>query len=247
MSGFWKLAWIELKLYLREPIGTFFTLAFPIMLLVLFGSIYGNKPNPFFGGLGFVDASVPAYTAIIIGTTGLMSLAISVASQREQGVLRRYKATPLRPLAYLGAQVIILYLMTAGGMMLLVLTGKIFYHLRFAGNVFNVAAGFTLSCAAFFALGFVLAGLMPTARSAQVTAMILFYPMMFLSGAAIPREVLPAGVRSMAKFLPMTPVVDLLRGLWSGGGWTGHGGDVLFLAGTTIVFTLIAVRTFRWE
>jgi ABC-2 type transport system permease protein len=240
MSGFWKLAGIEFRLYLREPIASFFTLAFPVMLLVLFGSIYGNKPNHFFGGLGFVDTSVPAYTAIIIGTTGLMSLAISVASHREQGVLRRYKATPLRPLAYLGAQVITLYLMTAGGMVLLVLTGKIFFHLRFAGNVFDVWAGFTLSCAAFFALGFVLAGIMPTARSAQVTAMIL-------SGAAIPREVLPAGVRSVAKFLPMTPVVDLLRGLWTGGGWTGHSGDVLFLAGTTIVFTLIAVRTFRWE
>jgi ABC-2 type transport system permease protein len=239
MRGFWKLALTELKLYIREPIASFFTLAFPIMLLVLFGSIYGNKPNAFFGGLGFVDTSVPAYTAIIIGTTGLMSLAISVASQREKGVLS--------PLAYLGAQVITLYLMTAGGMILLILTGKILYHLRFAGNVLNVGAGFTLSCAAFFALGFVLAGLMPTARSAQVAAMILYYPMMFLSGAAIPREVLPAGVRSFAKFLPMTPVVNLLRGLWNGDGWTGHGGDVLFLAGITLVFSAIAARTFRWE
>jgi ABC-2 type transport system permease protein len=232
MRGFWKLALTELKLYLREPIASFFTLAFPIMLLVLFGSIYGNKPNAFFGGLGFVDTSVPAYTAIIIGTTGLMSLAISVASQREKGVLRRYKATPLHPLAYLASQVITLYLMTAGGMVLLILTGKILYHLRFA---------------AFFALGFVLAGIMPTARTAQIAAMILYYPMMFLSGAAIPREVLPAGVRSFAKFLPMTPVVNLLRGLWNGDGWKGHGGDVLFLAGITLVFSLIAARTFRWE
>jgi ABC-2 type transport system permease protein len=247
MRGFWKLALTELKLYLREPIASFFTLAFPIMLLLLFGGIYGNKPSAFFGGLGFVDTSVPAYTAIIIGTTGLMSLAISVASQREKGVLRRYKATPLSPLAYLGAQVITLYLMTAGGMVLLILTGKIFYHLRFSGNVLNVWAGFTLSCAAFFALGFVLAGIMPTARSAQVAAMILYYPMMFLSGAAIPREVLPAGVHSVAKFLPMTPVVNLLRGLWNGEGWTGHGGDVLFLAGFTVVFSLTAARTFRWE
>ena len=59
--------------------------------------------------------------------------------------------------------------------------------------------------------------------------------------------VLPAGVRSFAKFLPLTPVVNLLRGLWNGDGWAGHGGDVLFLAGITLVFTLIAVRTFRWE
>jgi ABC-2 type transport system permease protein len=101
MRGFWKLTLMELKLFLREPTAAFFTLAFPLMLLFLFGSIYGNEPTPFFGGYGSVDVSVPGYTALIIGTSGLLTLAITMASYREHGVLRRLKATPLRPQAIL--------------------------------------------------------------------------------------------------------------------------------------------------
>jgi ABC-2 type transport system permease protein len=96
-------------------------------------------------------------------------------------------------------------------------------------------------------MGFILAAVMPTSRSAQIVAMVLYYPMMFLSGAAIPREVLPAGVQSVAKFLPMYPVVSLLRGLWKGDPWSAHLGDVFFLAGITIVCAVIAVRAFRWD
>ena len=72
MKGFWKLAWVEIKLYLRQPEAAFFTLVFPMLLLFLFGSIYGNKPNPFFCGRGMVDVSTPAYLAMINGSTGLI-------------------------------------------------------------------------------------------------------------------------------------------------------------------------------
>lgn len=134
MRGFWKLTWTEVKLFLREPMAAFFTLAFPLMMLFLFGSIYGNKPTPFFGGYGFVDVSVPAYTAMIIATSGLLSLTISMASYREQGILRRLRATPLRPQAILGAQVIVIFLITLLGMVLLVIAGRLVYGLRFEGN-----------------------------------------------------------------------------------------------------------------
>lgn len=60
MHGFWKLTWTGIKLFLREPMAAFFTLAFPPMMLFVFGSVYGNKPSPFFGGYGSVDGSVPA-------------------------------------------------------------------------------------------------------------------------------------------------------------------------------------------
>ena len=247
MRGFGKLAVMELRLYFREPMASFFTLIFPMMLLFLFGVIYGNKPTPFFGGLGFIDTAVPAYTAIIVGTTGLMSLTISVAANRERGVLRRFRATPLNPLAVVGAQVVTLFIMTTLGMVLLVLAGRLIYHMRFSGNVFSVFGGFTVSCLGFFALGFFLAGLMPNARTAQVAAMVLYYPMMFLTGAAIPREVLPQAVRKFARFLPMDPVVSLLRGLWKGDPWSAHLDNVLFLLGIAVVGSIIAAKTFRWE
>ena len=72
MRGLWKLTWTEIKLFIREPSAAFFTLAFPLMLLVLFGSIWGNEPTPFYGGFGYVDASVPAFTAMIIAPCALL-------------------------------------------------------------------------------------------------------------------------------------------------------------------------------
>jgi ABC-2 type transport system permease protein len=97
MRGLLKLTLVELKLFLRNPVGAFFTLIFPLMMLFLFGSIYGNEPSPLLGGYGSVDVSVPAYTAMIIATAGLLSLTIQISIYREKGVLRRLKATPLRP------------------------------------------------------------------------------------------------------------------------------------------------------
>jgi len=247
MRGFWKLTLMETKLFLREPMAAFFTLAFPLMMLFLFGSIYGNKPTPFFGGYGSVDVSVPAYTAVIIATSGLLSLSITIASYRERGILRRLKATPLRPHAILGAQVIVIFLMTTLGMALLVIAAKIVYGLRFAVDPLSVLAAFVLSCLSFFALGFVLAGLLPTARTAQIVAMVLFYPMIFLSGATLPRELLPESIQKFAQVLPLTHVVTLLRGLWIGEPWRDHLGGVGILSALLIIGILISARTFRWE
>lgn len=247
MRGFWKLTWTEIKLFLREPVAAFFTLAFPLMMLFLFGSIYGNEPTPFFGGYGSVDVSVPAYTAMIIATSGLLGLTIIVASYREQGILRRLRATPLRPQAILGAQVIVTFLMTALGMALLVIAGRLVYGLRFDGNPLDVLAAFVLSSATFFALGFVLAGLLPTARTAQTVAMVLFYPMVFLSGATIPREVLPESIRQFAQVLPLSHVVTLLRGLWMGDSWGKYLSETVILVTLLIVGVLLSSKTFRWE
>jgi ABC-2 type transport system permease protein len=247
MRGFWKLTLMELQLFLREPMAAFFTLAFPLMMLFLFGSIYGNEPTPFFGGYGSVDVSVPAYTAMIIATSGLLSLAITMASYREQGILRRLKATPLRPQAILGAQVIVIFLMTALGMALLVIAGKVVYGVRFAGDPLSVLAAFVLSCMSFFALGFVMAGLLPTARTAQVVAMAIFYPMIFLSGAGLPREILPESIQEFAQVLPLTHVVTLLRGLWMGEPWGDHFLEVGILSALLITGILISAKTFRWE
>lgn len=247
MRAFLKLTWTEAKLLLREPIGVFFTLAFPLMMLFLFGSIYGNKALSIFAGYGSVDVSVPAYTAMIIATSGLLTLSIGMASNRENGVLRRLRATPVRPLIILGAQMAVIFAMTVAGMALLIVAGKIFYNLRFGGNPLDVAAAFVLSSLSFFALGFVLAGLLPTARTAQVTGMVIFYPMLFLSGSTIPLESLPANVRSFARFLPLTHVVTLLRGLWIGEAWNRHYPEVMVLVLLLLICALISVKTFRWE
>lgn len=241
------MTWTEIKLFIREPSAAFFTLAFPLMLLVLFGSIWGNEPTPFYGGFGYVDASVPAFTAMIIATCALLSLSTVMASYREMRVLRRLRATPLRPEGILTAQVIVNFLMTVLGMMLLIVIAKLMYGLRFSGNPISVMVAFVLSTLSFFAIGFVLAGLMPTARTAQVVAMVLFFPMLFLSGAAMPREIMPERIQRFSEVLPLTHVVTLLRGLWVGNGWDEHFKEVAILAAILVVGVFVSAKTFRWE
>ena len=247
MRGLGKLIWVEAKLYLREPAAAFFTLIFPVGMLLLFGSIYGNEPTPLLGGYGTVDVSVPAYTAMIIATTAFVGLSITVASYRERGVLRRLGITPLRPEAVLAAQVAVLLVMTALGMVLLIIEGKLVYGLHFLGNPASVFLAFVLSCLSMFALGFVLAGLAPTARSAQVIGMGIFYPMIFLSGAGFPRELLPETIRKYSVVLPLTHVVTLLKGLWLGDSWGQHLTEVVVLLALLALGVAVSSRTFRWE
>jgi ABC-2 type transport system permease protein len=247
MKSLLKLSWMEIKLFLREPIGAFFTLVFPLMMLFLFGSIYGNKPSPYFNGLGTIDISIPAYTGMIIATGGLLSITITMSAYRENGVLRRMRTTPISPFTILAAQVIVVFVMTLLGMALLMLAGALVYHVKFTGNPLSVLGGFVLASLSFFALGFILAGIMPSARTAQIVGMVLLYPMMFLSGAGFPRELLPAAIHKVSVFLPLTYVVNLLRGLWIGEAWSAHLLDVGVLVGMLIIGVVVSALTFRWE
>jgi ABC-2 type transport system permease protein len=245
---------MEAKLFLREPVNAFFTLVFPLMMLVLYGIIIKNIPMPESGAKGTtgsyvptIESYIPALTAMIIGTTGLMSTTITMATYRENGILRRLRTTPVSPLIVLAAQVTVVFFMISLGMLLLVAAGNLFYHVRFDGNAFSMLGGFVLGSLSFFMIGFILAGTMPTARTAQIVAMVLLYPMLFLSGAFFPLSLLPAAVQKVASFLPLTYVVNLLSGLWVGEAWGQHLLDVGVLAGLLILGIIISVKTFRWE
>lgn len=220
MRGFWTLTLMQFRLFLREPSAFFFSLAFPSLLLILFGLIFGNEPSPLYGNdFGTVDASVPAYAGIVIGTVALLSIPIDTAANRETGVLRRLRATPLRPGTYLAANIAVYLLMMTAGMALLVLVGRLGFDLRIGGSWLEVSIGFILCALAFIPIGYVLASLAPTARVAQTVGMAIFFPMMFLSGAGYPLALLPDTLRSISAFLPLTYVVNLLQGLWFGDGW----------------------------
>lgn len=242
-----KFTWVESKLYLREPMAAFFTLAYTPMILLLFGFINGNDPTPFFGGRGFVDIAIPSYVGLIVVSVGLMSVPIGTASAREKGVLRRYYSTPLSPAVYLTANIFVYYIMTLLGFFILLLLGKLIYNMKFEGNIFNVFIGFTLGCLAFFAFGYLIASLAPNARAAQVIGMVIAFPMMFLSGAAIPLEIFPDKVKNISQFIPLTHLVQLMRGLWIGESWSLHWINVLVLLGILIVGGLISIKIFKWE
>ena len=247
MKSLFKMTWMEAKLYLREPVGAFFTLIFPLLMLFVFGSIYGNNPPPGMGSQGAIDALIPAFSAMVIGITGLMSVTITLATYREKGILRRLRTTPVSPLVVMVAQVIVVYSMTVLGMILLIAAGVLVYHVQVPGNVLSLIVGFTLGSLSFFGIGFILAGIMPTARTAQICALVLLYPMLILSGAGWPRELMPETVQRISAFFPLTYVVNLLRGLWQGEAWSAHLLNVGVLAGMLVLGIIISLRTFRWE
>ncbi len=248
MKSLLKMTWMEAKLFLREPVSAFLTLVFPLLMLFIFGSIYGNQPAlaPE-GNQGMIDNLIPAFSAMIIGITGLMPVTITMATYRENGILRRLRTTPVSPLVVMVAQIIVVFTMTALGMILLFAAGKLVYHVQFEGSVLSLLGGFILCSLSFFGIGFILAGTMPTARTAQIVGMVLLYPMLILSGAAWPRELMPPTVQNLSAFVPLTYVVNLLRGLWSGQPWGNHLLDAGVLAGMLLLGIIISVKTFRWE
>jgi len=218
MRGLWKLTLMELKLFVRNPTGAFFTVIFPLMLLSVFGVMYSNELGGISDEYGLIDVSVPVFTGMIIAIAALTILNTEVATSREKGVLRRLKATPLRPLTILTAKLIMIFLMTCLGMVLMIVAGKLAFGLRFYGNVLNVVGGFLLSSFSFFAFGLVLASLMPNVRSAEAIGFVLLFVMLFFSGVFVPLDVIPEAVQQYAQVLPLTHVSTLLRGLWLGHG-----------------------------
>jgi ABC-2 type transport system permease protein len=245
MSTIRKLTWTEFKILLRSPMAVGFTVLFPAMLVVIVGLVWGNTPDPKIGGYGGLDALVPAYFALIIVIAGLINLPISLAVRREQGILRRFRATPLRPAVVLGSQVLVSLLLAITGAVLLIAVGRVLFNLRLPADPLGVTLAFVLSGLSFFALSFIVAGLARTSDAARSIGLALYFPMMMLSGAAFPRASMPPAVQEASAWLPMTQVVTLLQGLWLGTGWNRVA--VVVLIGMLIAGALIATRTFRWE
>lgn len=247
MTALVKLTQTQFKLYVREPLAFFFTMIFPAGLLALFGVIFGNDPDPFYGGMGYVDYAAPALMVLVVVTVMLMGVPVKTASDREFGVLRRFRATPLRPGVYMMADVIMYYLVSLVGAALLLLVGALAFHLRLTDNWPGAWLAFTLIALAFAAFGYLIAALAPTARIAQTVGMILYFPMMFLSGAAFPVAIMPDWLQRISKFMPMTQAVELMQGVWFGQRWGDLSRQIIILTAMMAVCALIAARAFRWE
>ena len=247
MKSFLKLSVIELKLFLREPAALFFTLIFPIILLVVFGSIYGNEPSDFFGGYGYVDTICPAFIGLVIAMTGFTSIPGVVASYRERGILKSLKASPVKAPTVLASWVVVYALVSIFGAGLMLLAGKIVFGLRFSGKWYLVVLFSVLSMVSTFSLGFIIASLAPTVRTAETTGMAIYFPMIFLSGATIPIQIFPDGLKAFARVLPMTHIVELLQGVWFGERISDHLINIAVIAGLAVIGVIVSAITFRWE
>ena len=244
MKAFLTLTWTESKLFLREPAACFFTLAFPLLLLFAFGAIFGNDPASAPGAVGYATYALPGYVALTVGSLALLSLPITLATQRDRGILRRFRVTPLRPATVLGTQALVNLLMLFAGTGLLLAAATLTYNIPLPDAPLVTLSALLFAGLTFFALGFLLGALVPTARAAQSIGMGLFFPMLFLSGAAIPQFLFPDWLTTASLALPLTHTTRLLQDAWLHGQWNGTA--ALVLAGMSVVSTAVAAWAFRW-
>ncbi|MGE0812883.1 MAG: ABC transporter permease [Vicinamibacterales bacterium] len=243
--GLWQLTWLEIKIFVREPLGVIGTLAVPVLLYLVFGRIGGRRGAGDLPAFVGTDLAVMVTTFIALGS--VMSLVAIVAIYREGGILKRLRATPLRPHTILAAHVLVKLVFSALTLGVLALAGRRLVPADMDPPLLSFGLAVLFSTACVLSIGFVLASVVPTARFAQPAAAAVLYPMLAVSGLFVPIEILPAGLQALARVLPLTYAVSLQRGIWRGEGWAAHGGDVAALILTALVATAVANRLFRWE
>ena len=248
LRGLWKLTWLEVKIFLREPRGAIGTLVFPLVIFVLFGRLGGGRPAASDQRMpSFVGADLPIFVSIMIALSAVLSLATIVAIYREGGILKRLRATPMRPHTILTAHVLVKLLFTAATLVALIAAGKRILPAQVQPPIVSFSAAVLFSTLSILAIGFVLASLVPVARFAQPIGALVFYPMLALCGLFFPVEALPPTFRLIARVLPLTYAVSLMKGIWRGESWLAHGTEVLALVLTMVVCVALSAKWFRWE
>ena len=231
----------------REYIALFFSIIFCPMLLLIFGMVYGNEPSQMFGGSGTVDVMLPSFVGLVFAGTGLISLPVAVAGSRERGELRRYRMTPLSPMAFLAADVIMYFIISVIGMLIVLLIGCFGYDSSFTGSIPLLIYGSVLSGIAVFAIGLFIASVSRTAKVAQTLGMVIGFPMMFLSGASMPVEFMPDAMDKVIKAMPLSYSVSMMRDIWECAGLADLKGDSFVLLAVAGVFILITAVIFKWD
>lgn len=198
--------------------------------------------------LGYIDFLMPGVIGMAIMQLGLFSVAFSFVTMKREGVLRRLLATPLDPTSLLIAQVITRLMVVLIQTVILAAVAVFLFGAEFAGSFFAVMLAAAMGGAVFLAMGFAVSGWARTEQQAAPLANIVSLPMMFLSGVFFSRDVLPSILQRITDFLPLTYLVEAIRGM------TVEGDTVLMqwpnflgLAVWLVVAFVIANRTFRWE
>lgn len=247
--GLWKLTWLEIKIFLREPLGAFGSIVLPVLVFVVVGRWLGaeSMPHATTADSEFLRVKLPVLTAVLIILSAVLSLVTIISIYREGGILRRLRATPLRPQTILTAHVLVKLALTLVTMALMVLAGKRYYPVHVHFPIFSFAMALLISTWSILSVGFLIASLVPTARFAQPIGAAIMYPMVALCGLFIPLKSLPPVLHAVARVIPLTYAVQLLEGAWKGEAWSAHMGDVAALVVIFTVCTVLSAKVFRWE
>jgi ABC-2 type transport system permease protein len=199
-------------------------------------------------GFDYLDFLVPGIVALSLMQTGVFSIGFQLVFDKEKGILRRLRATPMRLSSYSAAmiavQLIIALLQTA----IILLVGMLIFGVDINGSLWNVAVLSIIGGGCFVSLGFALASLSKDVNAANALLQVVQMPMMFLSGIFFPMDNAPGWIQPVVKAMPLTYLANGMRdvvidahSLWFIR-W-----DIAILLGFTVVFMAVAIKLFRWE
>jgi ABC-2 type transport system permease protein len=249
-SLLWRQVRAQNKLFLRNPFSAFFSLAFPLMFLLLFGSLNGGGRIPELNNIRYIQFLAPGMLAFAVISTCYTGLVTGVAINRDEGLLKRVRGTPLPPWVYITARILSAVWFSVVSAVVMVLAAVLLFHVEVISRMLPAAAVTLLAGAACFcALGMAVAAVIPNGEAAPVIANFTFFPVAFISDLFFTTEGAPAWVGVVGSIFPVKHFARALEGTFNpfvhGNGFQwGHLG---VLALWTAIGVVVAVRFFRWE
>jgi ABC-2 type transport system permease protein len=236
----------ELLTFARNRQARFFTVLLPVIFLVIFVSVFGNSQI----GPEHIKAStyyVPGIAALAVLTASFSNLVISITAQRELGVLKRRRATPVPAWALVGARALTALVVSALVTAVVIAIGGAVYGVHVnAGALGALALSIAVGSLALACLGYAASSAINSADSAQPIVLAITLPLSFISGVYIPFVRLPSTLQSIAQAFPLQHLVAALeRGFLPGGSGVAWG-DLAIVAGWGIAGLLLALNRFRW-
>jgi ABC-2 type transport system permease protein len=238
------------KTFWRNPASVFFTVLLPVMFLLIFATIFGNDTIEQLGGIKTTTYYVPAIITLAVVSATMQSLAISLTVDRENGLLKRTRGTPLPTWVFIAGRVGNAMIVSVLSLAVVALIGRVLYSVdipweRLPAVVVTLLVG----AAAFCCLGFALTAAIPSEDAAAPISNAALLPLYFLSGIFIPETEIPEGVLDFADLFPIRHFFEAFFTAWSpttsGAGF--EWGDLAVVAVWGVAGLLIAMRTFRWE
>lgn len=238
----------EQLVFWRSREAAFFIFLFPLLLFLLLGSVYS-------GDFHVAGVRVPAPEGLLAGLVGygcantaFAGLAIQLVVRRENGILKRLRATPLPPAMYVVALLVSTLVVFALQTIALFLIGRGLYGTPFPGAIGSFVATVVIGAAAFAALGTATASVIRSAEGSSAVVNFILLPMAFLTGSFGPTHRYPAFLRAIGDVLPLKYFIELVNAVYlrGEGFWTQPGALAVLGAwgATGLVFTAFK---FRWE
>jgi ABC-2 type transport system permease protein len=236
------------KVFWRNPAAVFFTVAFPVILLLIFATVFGDQTIDVAGGIEITTYYVPAIITLAVVSATMQTLGMSLVIAREESRLKRVRATPLPPWVFIvgrvGNSIVVAGLMLA----LVAALGKLLYGVPIPwAQAPELLVVLVVGAASFCCLGIALTAAIPSQDAAAPIVNALLLPLYFLSGVFIPDDELPSGVIDFANHFPIRPFFQAFFDAYvPSGGWSIAWDHLAVVAIWGVAGLLVAIRFFRW-